>query len=71
MTPNHVFKYSIGLLKAHSNDTTYHRLVKNLKFSSTKNASGQDNQEDFDGVVVWARRVSEKGLDKCFWDMLS
>ena len=40
-------KYNIGSLMTHSNDATYHRLAKVLKFSTTKMHDTQDNQEDF------------------------
>jgi len=53
-------KYSIGSLKTHFNDAIYHKLVKTLKFSTTKMHYAQDNQENFVRVVMWARRVKGK-----------
>jgi len=53
-------KYNIGSLKTHSKDTIYHMLAKTPKFSTTKMQCAQDNQEDFDRVVMWAKRVKGK-----------
>ena len=48
-------KCSIGSFKTHSKDAIYYMLDKALKFSITKKQCVQDNQEDFDKVVTWAK----------------
>ena len=55
-------------LKTKSTEFIYHRLAKTLKFSTTKMQCAQDNQEDFTWVVMWARKVKEKEVDKRIWD---
>ena len=53
-------KYKIGSLKSHSKDAIYDRLDKTRKFSNTKKQCAQGNQGDFNKVVIWARRLSER-----------
>jgi len=53
-------KYITGSLKTHSKDAIYHRLDKNLKFSTTRMKCAQDDQGEFSWVVMWAIRVKGK-----------
>jgi len=46
-------------------------LAKARKFSTTKMQFAQDNQEDFDRVVTWARRVKGKEWTNAFETMWS
>jgi len=64
-------KYSIGTLRTHSKDTTYHMPDKALKFHTTKMQCAQDNQEDFIWVVTWARKVKGKEWTNTFRTMWS
>ena len=59
-------KYSMDSLKTHSKDAIYHMLGKARKFSTTKMHYAQDNQEDFDRIVTWARRVKGKKWTNAF-----
>jgi len=56
-------KYNEGSLKTQFNNANYHKLVKVLKFSTTKMQCAHDNQEIFCWVVMWAQRVGKK-MDK-------
>ena len=58
-------KYNSGSLKTQSNDANYHRLVKILKFSTTKMQYAHDNQEDFTWVVTGLKGRG-KEVDKYF-----
>jgi len=60
-------KDNSGSPKTHANDANYHKLVKILKFSTTKMHCAHDNQQD----LTWVRiRLKGRGkeMDKCFWE---
>ena len=59
-------KHITSSLKTHSKDVIYHMLAKTLKFSTTKMQYAQGNQEDFNRVVMWAKKVKGKEWTNAF-----